>query len=89
MPFEITKIETTPNPRARKLIVDPAPGSIRSYFKADDAQGDPMGEALFRVAGVTNVLIHTGFISVCIGPETDWKPTIASIRAALREVPTP
>ncbi|MCR9075339.1 MAG: NifU N-terminal domain-containing protein [bacterium] len=89
MPFEITKIETTPNPRARKLIVDPAPGSIRSYFKADDAQGDPMGEALFRVAGVTNVLIHTGFISVCIGPEADWKPTIASIRAALREVPTP
>ena len=69
--------------------MDPAPGSIRSYFKAADAQGDPIGEALFAVEGVTNVLIHTGFVSVCIGPEADWKPTIASIRAALREVPAP
>ncbi|MHA7814801.1 MAG: NifU N-terminal domain-containing protein [Phycisphaerales bacterium] len=89
MPFKITKIETTPNPRARKLIVDPAPGSIRSYFKAADAQGDPMGEALFAVEGVTNVLIHTGFVSVCIGPDTDWKRTIASIRSALLDVPSP
>lgn len=89
MPFKITKIETTPNPRARKLIVDPAPGSIRSYFKAADAQGDPMGEALFAVEGVTNVLIHTGFVSVCIGPDTDWKRAIASIRSALLDVPSP
>ncbi|MBO6740416.1 MAG: NifU N-terminal domain-containing protein [Phycisphaerales bacterium] len=87
MPFEITKIETTPNPRARKLIVDPAPGSIRSYFKAADAQGDPMGEALFGVSGVTNVLIHTGFVSVCIAPDAKWKPTLDKLRAALREVP--
>ncbi|MFG0315433.1 MAG: NifU N-terminal domain-containing protein [Phycisphaerales bacterium] len=89
MPFEITKIETTPNPRARKLIVEPAPGSIRSYFKAADAQGDPMGEALFGVEGVTNVLIHTGFVSVCIAPDAKWKPTLGKLRDALREVPSP
>lgn len=87
MAYQIKQIEQTPNPRARKLIVEPAPGSIRSYFKAQDAQGDPMGEALFGVPGVTNVLIHTGFVSVCIDADSDWKSVIAQLRVTLRSVP--
>ncbi len=89
MPYSIKQIEQTPNPRARKLIVEPAPGSIRSYFKRDDAAGDPMGAALFAVEGVTNVLIHTGFVSVCIGPEANWKRVIGDLRTALKTVPGP
>ena len=89
MPYHIKQIEQTPNPRARKLIVEPAPGSIRSYFKAPDAQGDPMGEAVFAVEGVTNVLIHTSFVSVCIAPEADWKTVISGLRKALESVPCP
>ena len=89
MPFEITKIESTPNPRARKLIVDPAPGSIRSYFKPEDAQDDPMGRSLFGVEGVTNVLIHTRFVSVCISAESSWKSITPALREALRSVPNP
>lgn len=87
MPFEITKIETTPNPRARKLIVDPAPGSIRSYFKPDDALGDPMGKALFDIEGVTNVLIHTQFVSVSLDDAGAWKSTLPKLRQTLRTVP--
>ena len=87
MPYTITKAETTPNPNARKLIVEPSPGAIRSYFKADDAQGDPLGEALFGVSGVTNVLIHTSFISICITPGKSWKPVIKSIERALADLP--
>ncbi len=89
MTYRITQIERTPNPRARKLVVEPAPGSIRSYFKPEDAQGDPMGEALFGVEGVTNVLIHTRFVSVCIAPDADWKQISTHLRAALKSVPTP
>lgn len=87
MPFEIQKIETTPNPRARKLIVEPAPGSIRSYFKPADAQGDPMGRALFAVEGVSNVLIHTHFVSVSLADARAWKGTLPKLRDALRSVP--
>jgi len=87
MPYEIKQIENTPNPRARKLIVEPAPGSIRSYFKRDDSQGDALGEALFSVKGVTNVLIHSSFISVSISPDRDWKTTVNALREALRSVP--
>ncbi|MCA9276524.1 MAG: NifU N-terminal domain-containing protein [Phycisphaerales bacterium] len=87
MPFEVLKVESTPNPRARKLIVAPAPASIRSYFKPADAAGDPLGEALFAIEGVTNVLIHTGFISVCIAPEAKWPATINRLKEALRTAP--
>lgn len=89
MPYQIKQIETTPNPRARKLIVEPAPGTIRSYFKPDDAQADPLGQALFAVEGVTNILIHTAFISVSIAPDRDWKTTLPALRQALASVPAP
>ncbi len=86
MPYTITAIETTPNPAARKLIVSPAPGSIRSYFAADEARDDPLGRALFGVEGVTNVLIHTGFISVIAAPGTNWTSLAKRLRTALGSV---
>lgn len=89
MPFKITKIESTPNPRARKLIVDPSPGSIRSFFKPEDARDDPMGKALFDIEGVTNVLIHTHFVSVSIKDPSAWTSTLPKLREALRSVPSP
>ena len=87
MPYTITKVETTPNPNARKLLVDPSPGAIRSYFKAQDSQDDPLGKALFDINGITNVLIHTEFISVCIKPGTNWKRIIKSVEHALAQLP--
>lgn len=86
MPYTIVRVETTPNPAARKLIVDPCPGSIRSYFKAEDAGDDELAAALFGVPGVTNVLIHTGFISVCAEPGVDWKKLTRDLKSALGAV---
>ena len=89
MPFEITKVETTPNPRARKLIVSPPPGSIRSYFKAQDASDDPLAQSIFAIEGVTNVLIHTTFISVSISKDHTWNPVLKKLEAALASAPNP
>ncbi len=86
MPYTIIKVEPTPNPYARKLIVDPSPGSIRSYFNADDADTDPIGRAIFAIEGITNVLIHTGFISVCIAPGANWKPILQTLKITLAEI---
>mgnify|MGYP003629911703 FL=1 len=83
MPYTITQVETTPNPNARKLIVDPSPGSIRSYFNSQDAQDDSLGRALFEIPQITNVLIHTQFISVCIKPGSSWKSVIKSVEKTL------
>lgn len=83
MAYTITQVESTPNPNARKLIVDPSPGSIRSYFKSRDAQNDPLGRALFEIPQITNVLIHTEFISVCIKPGSSWKSVIKAVEKTL------
>lgn len=86
MPYTITRIETTPNPNARKLLVDPSPGAIRSFFKAADAQGDPLGSALFSIVGVTNVLIHTEFISISKDPHSDWKSILKAVEQTLKTI---
>lgn len=87
MPFTITKIETTPNPNARKLIVKPSPGAIRSFFKSEDAADDPLGRALFAIPQITNVLIHTRFISVCVEPGTNWKSLTKALEETLAQIP--
>ncbi len=85
MPYTITKVETTPNPNARKISVEPSPGAIRSYFNPESASQDPLGSALFSIIGVTNVLIHTQFISICKEPKTPWKPLLTKIERVLNE----
>ncbi|MFG0283781.1 MAG: NifU N-terminal domain-containing protein [Phycisphaerales bacterium JB039] len=83
MGLHIVSFEPTPNPNALKLLVEPDAGDRpRSYFSPAEAAGDPLAEALFGIDGVTNVLIHTRFITLCKAPEAPWGP----IRRAAREV---
>ena len=82
MPFDVTSFESTPNPNAVKCLVEPGPGTIRSYFSADQAADDPLGLALFSIPGVTNVLIHQSFISICKSPDARW----ASLKPAIKRV---
>ncbi len=86
MSISLLRIETTPNPSARKLIVEPASSSIRSYFKAEDAQGDRLAVALFAIPEITNVLIHTKFISVCAAPGTNWNTLLKAIKSTLADL---
>jgi len=89
MSFTITAIETTPNPNARKLLVEPSPGSIRSFFKPEDARDDELGRALFAIPGITNVLIHTGFISVCAEPGSNWATLTKALKKTLVNLEPP
>jgi len=76
MPYRVNSFESTPNPNAIKCLVEPSPASApRSYFNAGQAAGDHLALALFDIDGITNVLIHTAFITVCKRPDASW-PTI-------------
>ena len=86
MPLSVTAFEPTPNPNAIKCLVSPATGdTIRSYFNAPAAAADPLGRALFAIPGVTNVLIHTGFITLCKTPDTPWPAIKSAVKRVLRE----
>lgn len=85
MAYRVQRFETTPNPNALKCVVEPGPGSIRSYFEPDQAADDPLAAALFSLPGITNVLIHETFISVCKQPDSDWKKLRPAIERVLAD----
>jgi len=87
VPYEVTQFQTTPNPNALKCVLDrsPAPDRPRSYLNATDAIDDPIAAALFSIPGVTNLLIHDGWITVGKNAAADWKPIKAGVRQALIE----
>ncbi len=83
MKIEVLRIVSTPNPNARKFLVGTdSPMPIRSFFSPQQAQNDPLGSALFSIPGVTNVLIHTAFISINKSPDSKW----SAIERAVKEV---
>ncbi len=84
--YMIRDIENTPNPLARKLIVDPSPGRIVSVFDASKGSDDPLASAILSCDGVTNVLVHTDFVSVCFTRETRWATLKGQIGKAIGAV---
>lgn len=86
MAFKVLAFEATPNPNALKVVLDRSPGDApRSYREADAAKGDALAEALFAIPGVSNVLIHDGWLTVGKTPEAQWKALRPRIERVLRE----
>jgi hypothetical protein len=84
--YKVVKFQETPNPNAVKCVLDRSAGeSVRSYFSAEQAKGDALAARLFAVAGVTNVLINDGWITVNKTPEAAWKAVKAGVERALAE----
>lgn len=88
MPYRVVRFDPTPNPNALKCLVEPSPADApRSYFSRDQATeaGDRLALALFEIPGVTNVLIHTAFITVCKAPPARWPAIKNRLERALAE----
>lgn len=86
MSYRVVRADSTPNPNAVKLIVEPSPGpSIRSYFNREQAANDPLAAALFAIPGVTNVMIQPTFITVNKAAEHDWGPIRRAVERVLAD----
>lgn len=86
MGYRVVRFEETPNPNAVKAVLDRSPGqSPRAYRSAEAAQADPLGATLMALPGVTNILIHDGWISVGKSGSTAWRDLKRAIEKALAE----
>jgi hypothetical protein len=86
MSYRVKKYQETPNPNAIKCVLDRKAGEgMRSYFSAQAAAADPLGSALFKVDGVTNVLIGGEWITVSKRSDAGWREVKAGVERALRE----
>lgn len=86
MPYKVVKFQETPNPNAIKCVLDRSPTDTpRSYFNAAAAESDPLAAALFRIPGVTNVLINDGWITVSKDAKEPWRPLQNAVERVLGE----
>lgn len=84
MGYRVLKYQETPNPNALKVYLDRrAGGSIRSYFRPEEAAADSMAAAIFAVPGVTNVLINGDWLTVNKSPGAPWPQVKQGVEAAL------
>ncbi len=85
------KAETTPNPNSMKFVVSEtlvSQGS-RSWSAAEDAAGDPLGEALFRIPGVASVFMVNDFVTVTKDPGASWDELTGPVTEAIETHPKP
>lgn len=84
-PLQVVSVEGTPNPNARKFVLDrvafEAPAGFRS---ADAAAGHPLAARLFAVPGVCGVLLLGDFVTVSKTPEATWRAVAPAVRRTLR-----
>jgi Fe-S cluster biogenesis protein NfuA len=86
----IAEIEFTPNPNARKFILrDPLTyGVSRSYENAEQAQGDPLAEALFAIPHVTNVFYVDHWLTVTQDGKAHWPDLLRQLAVPIRDAPS-
>ncbi len=85
MPYTIVEQHETPNPAARKFVLDrQVAATPRSYFNQAAASHDPLARAIFEIAGVTNVLMLDNWITVGKTPQAAWKSIKVGVELALK-----
>jgi hypothetical protein len=81
------EVEGTPNPSAAKFVL--GRGTLgedsRSYFSAEDAEGDPLAKRLFEIQGVRALFMVDNFITVTRVADTAWDEIVEDILCAIRE----
>jgi hypothetical protein len=94
MPYVVKQFQPTPNPNALKCVLDkspaPAPSPPRSYARSagvPSPDADALAHGLFSIGGVTNILIHDGWVSVVKTPDADWKAIKAEVSRVLGAQP--
>jgi hypothetical protein len=86
MAFKVVSVESTPNPNARKLMLDRrvSEGPV-SFVRQDQAAEHPLASRLFAISGVTSVFLLGDFITLNKSPDARWPGLLAAARRVLAE----
>jgi Fe-S cluster biogenesis protein NfuA len=84
MHIMLIETETTPNPATLKFMPGRAVMDMgtRDFATAEEAEASPLAEALFSLGDVEGVFFGHNFVSVTVGPGSDWyqvKPDVLQI----------
>lgn len=84
--MEITAVEMTPNPHARKFVLSEPilESGSRQYESAPSPEADPLAAAIFALSGVSSVFFMDNFVTVD-RTQGDWDEVRSALAAALAE----
>lgn len=80
--------EPTPNPNSLKITTDDGPfidGGLVSVASAEEAAQHPLGERLFAIDGVANVLILPQFVTISKASDADWNAVLPDVERVLND----
>lgn len=81
-------VSPTPNPDSLKFAVDEStliPDGLHAFASAREAEGDPLGTALFALDGVANVFIVPDFVTVTKHPAASWDRLAEAVERVLTD----
>lgn len=81
-------VQPTPNPNSLKFAATGRPfieSGMGAFASPAEAAGDPLGEPLFAVPGVLNVLVLPAFVTVTKQPQADWSALVPEIERILTQ----
>lgn len=79
-------VQPTPNPNSLKFTATGPPfieTGMGAFSSAAEAEGDPLGEPLFALPGVLNVLVLPAFVTVTKQPDADWNAILPHVERIL------
>lgn len=84
MSFRVQEIQETPNPNAKKFVLDrPIVSHPTSFFNQAAAKGNALAEKLFEIKGVSSLLLLNDFITVNKTPEASWQSITPVVKDVL------
>lgn len=84
MSWRVLEVLTTPNPNARKFVVDRAIAERSTgFFNAEAAEAHPIARRLFEISGVTTVLLLGDFVTVNKSPPAKWPEIVKRVTQVL------
>jgi hypothetical protein len=84
VPFAIREVLPTPNPNAMKFVLDqPVSQQPVSFLTPAAADNHPLAEKLFKIAGVTSVLLLGDFVTINKSSEARWPDIKRNVQEVL------
>jgi hypothetical protein len=82
----------TPNPNSLKFTASEGAfldRGLAAFRSAGEAEGHPLGEPLFEVEGVIDVLVTPEFVTVTKADGVSWGNVTPEVKAVLQEAVSP
>jgi hypothetical protein len=87
MAFNVTEVQSTPNPNAAKFILDRRISDTPvSFLSPEQAAHHPIAKQLFAIDGVVSVLLLGDFVTVNKAPGTAWPQLKRRVKHVLADI---